>query len=212
MSNQSTWFTTTAGQQTFVLPVPASAILSLYWNGLLQPPDTYSLASDQVTVTINFQPADGDALAIGFQVFVAPSPPPPQPPIPAISSFSPPGPSGLINVGEVVVDPDLAQPFTILRSAGIFVNGVWKSTETKLQTIGVISVASEGEVNMLPEGDVILGARVFHTDQPIFKTQEGKGSSDILIWRDQKYRVLRVAQYQDYGYWRAIASRMSTGT
>lgn len=119
--------------------------------------------------------------------------------------------SGLLNLEEIVVDPDIAQTFTILRSAGVYVNGTWVSEITSIQAYGTVSVAEEGEVDMTAEGDVIRGARVFHTNVPILKTQENVGSSDILVWRGQQYRVLRVADYQDYGYYRAIAVRLSTG-
>ena len=117
----------------------------------------------------------------------------------------------MINVSEVVIDPDLAQVFTIMRSSGVYVNGVWQTQTANVQAQGVISIAQEKELDMKPEGDVVLGAIVVHTDQEIFTTQEGKGSSDIIVWQGIQYRVLKVAQYVDYGYWRAIATRMSTG-
>lgn len=209
MSLQTSWFTATAGQQVFVLP-QALSIVGVYLNGLLEPPDTYSLAPDQITLTVTFGPGAGEQVAVVFQPFVPPAPPPPFPPMPALSSFKPTGPAGLINVSEVVVDPDLAQPFIVLRSTGEWVNGTWVSQTRELQQIGVISVASPSEIGMVAEGDVITSARVFHTDQPIFKTREKeKGSSDILVWRNRKYRVLHDSDYQDYGYWRAVGSRMS---
>lgn len=117
----------------------------------------------------------------------------------------------MIDVSEAVVDPDIAQFFTILRSAGVYQNGTWVSETTSIQAFGTVSVAEEHEAVMTPEGDVIHGARVFHVNVPIFATQENVGSSDILVWQGQQYRVLRVANYQDYGYYRAIAVRLSTG-
>jgi hypothetical protein len=121
----------------------------------------------------------------------------------------------MIDVSEVVTAPDLAQVFTVLRSTGAFVGGVWTSQTTSIQLQGTISSASESEIEMIPQGDVVHELRVFYSDQPIFKTQEGigspGGSSDVIVWRGQQYRILRVAQYQDYGYYRAIGTRLSTG-
>lgn len=119
----------------------------------------------------------------------------------------------MIDLSAPVLAPELAQSFTILRSTGQFLNGVWKSTEIKVNAYGVISVAKAKELQMIPEADVIHGAMVFHVEQPIYTTNqsgpEQGHSSDILIWRGKKFRVLQVAQYEDYNFWRAIATRLS---
>ena len=65
---------------------------------------------------------------------------------------------------------------------------------------------------MIPEGDKIVGAMVFHSECVIFGTSnnpEPGRSSDILIWRAQEFRVLQDAQYVDYGYFKAIAVRLN---
>lgn len=127
----------------------------------------------------------------------------------------------MIDVSEVVIDPDLAQPFTVTRSTGQFNTGVWKTQQQQLKYFGVISVATDRDIAMLPEGDVITEAKVFHTDQPIFTTQEVPAapgvatgySSDILTVTatGEIYRVLQVKQIPQSGYWRAIAMRLSPG-
>lgn len=114
----------------------------------------------------------------------------------------------MIDVSEVVNAPELAQNFTVMRSAGVFVNGSWVSQATALQGFGVISVARAQDIEMLPEGDVIHGAMVFHSSFPLFTTQEGVGSSDILQWNNSNWRVLTVSRYSDYGYYRAVAARI----
>jgi hypothetical protein len=35
------------------------------------------------------------------------------------------------------------------------------------------------------------------------------GTSDILVWQGIKYRVLAVRNYEQRGYWSAIAARMA---
>lgn len=120
-------------------------------------------------------------------------------------------PGALIQVSEVVNDPDLAQPFTILRSVGSWLNGVWQSTQTSIQSYGVIADPSDRELEMIPEGDRVKGAKVFWSSTPIYGTHatEGAGgSSDILVWHGLNFRVLHVFQYQDYGVYRAVAVRM----
>jgi hypothetical protein len=126
----------------------------------------------------------------------------------------------MIDVSEAVVS-ELSQTFTVLRSTGAFVNGVWKTQQTQLQFQGVITVAADHELEMIPEADVVHGAKSFYTDQQILMTQEapapptsGTGySSDILVELETgiQYRVLRVSRHPGSGFWRAVATRMSTG-
>lgn len=119
----------------------------------------------------------------------------------------------MIDVSMVVNSPELAQSFIIERSTGAWQNGVWISNVNEVQGYGVVSVATEKDIVMSPEGDVIHGDMVFHSSAPIYMTratsEEGGGSSDILRWRGHKFRVLRDAVYVDYGYFRATAVRMS---
>lgn len=129
----------------------------------------------------------------------------------------------MLDVSEAVLSPDLGVPqgFTVLRSAGSFVMGVWKMQQTQIPMQGVISAASDTEMDMIPEGDRILGAMVIHTDQPILTTQDIPAnpggtqgySSDIIVLSDtsEKYRVLRVSRIPGSGFYKAIAYRMSTG-
>jgi hypothetical protein len=120
----------------------------------------------------------------------------------------------MIDVSEVVNAEEFAQPFGILRGSGVWNNGVWISQAAPLQGYGVVTVASDTDLEMIPEGDVVKGAMVFHSQAPIFTTNdfEGNGaggSSDILTWRGRQWRVMTVSEQADYGYYRAIAVRLN---
>jgi hypothetical protein len=117
----------------------------------------------------------------------------------------------LINVADIVSDPDLAQPFTIERSKGQFGLGGWQNTPESLPGYGVIQVATEQNLTEIPEGDRVTGSMVFFSAQPIYRTHGGEnpGLSDVLVWRNQTFRVMEVFSFADYGYYKAIAVRMS---
>ena len=119
----------------------------------------------------------------------------------------------MIQVSEVVNAPEFAQPFTIQRSTGAYNLGTWVSTPTTIAGFGTITPASDNDIRMIPEGDVVEGAMVFHSQAPIYLTHaDGSGaggSSDILEWQGQNFRVVNVRQEQDYGFYRAVAVRMA---
>lgn len=220
MSNQqqTDWFVANGISGLFSLSLPAlgSQVIGVFLNGLRQSPSAYTVSTQ--SVMLSPVPQAGDAVAVEYwpantagppSSIQAPYGPFAAPAKPAAPGAAPGG--GLFSLAEVVNDPDLSQGFTILRSTGIFQNGAWKSTTTQVQGAGVVSNAQDSEIEMLGEGDVVLEARVFYSAAPIYKTREGTGASDILVWQGEQFRVLRVARYQDYGFYRAVASKIDTG-
>lgn len=117
----------------------------------------------------------------------------------------------MIEVSEVVNAAEFAQSFSIIRSTGSWVSGVWTSVTTTIAGYGTIANPTNRELEMVSEGDKVKGVMVFWSSQPIYATRatEGVGSSsDILVWRGLNFRVLDVKQFQDYQYYRATAVRM----
>ncbi len=116
----------------------------------------------------------------------------------------------MIDLSEVVNDPDLAQPFTILRQSGSFQLGGWVPNEPQpIDAFGVITVATPRMMQMVPEGDRVGGEMAFCTANEIYLTSEKRsGTSDQLVWHGEKYRVTHVAPWMDYGFFIAVAVRM----
>lgn len=118
----------------------------------------------------------------------------------------------MIDVSEILNDPDICQEFTILRSTdGKFVMGGWEDKTQQIPGYGAITVASSKQLEMLPEGDRPSGAMAFYSTQELFTTHVDPkpGTSDILLWRGEKYRIMQVKPWIDFGYWLAIATRIS---
>lgn len=120
---------------------------------------------------------------------------------------------GIINLSRVVSGNVLTESYTIKRSTGAFVLGGWSTTETTVPGFGVVSVANDQDLLMVPEGDRVSGAMVFHSEQRIYETQQDANGtqhvSDKIIWNFQLYRIMNVAPYPNRAYWRAIGVRMS---
>lgn len=129
----------------------------------------------------------------------------------------------MINVAEIVNDPDFAQSFYLIRSTGSFALGGFQTTPTTIPMYGVIEVAKEKELATLPEGDRISGAMAFYTSDPIYMTNvdanpsygagnfgvTAKRISDVVLWHNQQFRVVKDSVWSDFGYYKTIGVRMS---
>jgi hypothetical protein len=120
-----------------------------------------------------------------------------------------------INVSELMTDLDFVQSYTLLRSTGAFVSGRWVENEIqKISRVGIISIMSSRELSFMPEGDRVSAAIVIHDKEKIFLTRaedevEGAGISDKILWRGEQYKIFKVDTYADYGYYKAIAEKLS---
>ena len=122
----------------------------------------------------------------------------------------------MIEVSELMYDPDLAQNFTIIRQIGFWNNeGVWTPPKVpkKIQTTGVIIVTTVRDIEQIPEGDRIRGMMTFYTpaDVELYTTQVHstfQNTSDKIMWQGDLYRIYQVSPYVDYGYWKSIGMRM----
>ncbi len=120
------------------------------------------------------------------------------------------------SMAEVVNDPDFAQAFTITRSqGGSWQAGVWTNATTSLPGFGVLQPIVPEELKQIPEGDTVAGAISIHSSQPIYETHTtgqsdaNAGISDVIVWQNQNYKISKVYPWQDFGYYKAIGTRMS---
>ena len=79
----------------------------------------------------------------------------------------------MINVSDVVSDPELQapQPFTVQRSTGQWVLGVFQNTYASFNLLGPVQQATNKEIAMLPEADRVGAVRSFWTTVPLYLTR-----------------------------------------
>lgn len=118
----------------------------------------------------------------------------------------------MINVSRVINDPRVCQEFNIYRKEGEWDTGDFIEHETQLQMSGIISVAKAKDIEMIPEGDRVGGELAVYSTKKLFTTRKGEneGTSDELIWNDERYKIYSVSPYCDYGYYKAIAMRKAS--
>jgi hypothetical protein len=114
----------------------------------------------------------------------------------------------MINVADLLRDPDFAQTFQVIRSTGYFGNeGEYIQTQAApVNMVGVIQPAKQQDmVRFLPEGERLGNQIVIYCDQEIKSSDATSKESDIIIWRGGKYRVGQAKRWLDHGYWQVWA-------
>jgi len=118
----------------------------------------------------------------------------------------------MIDLSEVITDPDLGEPFVIWRSTGgKFVAGGWQEDEPNpITTWGVVTVANAQEVTMVPEGDRIKGVMKVYSTERLYGTHADPtpGTSDIVEWNSERFRIMNVLPRPNRGFWTGYAVRL----
>lgn len=114
----------------------------------------------------------------------------------------------LMNVAKVIRNPRFSQQYSIFRKSGQWVNGRFTQTESEIKIKGVVTAPSSDDIIQVTEADRVTGVMCFHAAQEIFVTRR-EGTSDEILWRGTRYRIFRVVQWADYGYWKALGVSMS---
>ena len=117
----------------------------------------------------------------------------------------------MLNVAEILYDPDLNQDFTVYRKTGEWVAGRFVENESSIVLTGIVVPASANEIRQQPEGDRITGMMKFYCEQQIHTThvESAAGTSDQIEWSGKRYRVINCMPYADYGYYVAFGVYMA---
>ena len=121
----------------------------------------------------------------------------------------------MLNMRQLLYSKNYSQSFIVYRKQGTWISGefVHDDPVPTITMLGVILPASALELMQLPEGDRSTATMCFYSDQEIFTTHqaiggEPAGTSDEIEWHGDKYRVLSVNPYGDFGFWKAYAVYM----
>jgi len=121
----------------------------------------------------------------------------------------------MIDVSELITDPDFAAPYTVYRRTGEWVRGRFSVSEPQtMQYYGAVQPATTRELDQLEIGDNEHGVMKFFTRQPydIYVTHDFTEDdtsiqiSDEIEFRGLRYKVLQVMPWQHGGWTRAFAS------
>jgi hypothetical protein len=104
------------------------------------------------------------------------------------------------------------QSLHVYRSSGSFVKGKWvENPQSPLyfEIQGIAYPSTEKELDMVPEGDRIKGAITFISVEEIFVTNTSTpGTSDQIEWNGERYKIIAILPWKDYGYYMSIGERI----
>ncbi len=114
----------------------------------------------------------------------------------------------LVNVSSVLLSPKFRQTLTIRSTTGSRNEyGEWEDgTPTETTAKGSFQRVSERELAQLDFGDVKQEIRKLLTPTEINVSQNTDAQSDRIIWNGKRYRVLRVTDDSDNGFYRAFCA------
>ena len=116
----------------------------------------------------------------------------------------------MLNVANLVIDPAFAQNISLYRSSGKWDKGKFISNPPEqLTIIGSVQPAGEKDTIMTPQGNQIQAEVAVYSNSVIHTTRAGSnpGLSDEIEWSGARYRVMRVEDWHDFGYYKALCVR-----
>lgn len=115
----------------------------------------------------------------------------------------------MIYISDLIIDDDFASTYTVVRDAGEWVNGRWTPSTTNITNYGAVLPYTPQQAEYTENGDFITGEMAFYSKNILYTTRES-GTSDTLIYNSISYKISDVKDYSKYGYYKAIAMRVST--
>lgn len=114
----------------------------------------------------------------------------------------------MINLSRVILSPRLSQKIIVHRVSGQWIRGEWvMGNREVITTRGIVTVANPKDLEQIPEGDRVTGAMRFLTLHRLYHTNSAEPISDFVIWREAKYRIIKISPDVDYGFFRSIGVR-----
>lgn len=113
----------------------------------------------------------------------------------------------MIDVAELMRDPDFAQPFQVERAGGAFDEGEWVAAAPQiLDMVGILQPATrEDTLAILPEGSRLGNMIVAYCDEELRVDDADAHRSDVIVWRGKPHRVIASRPWIDHGFWKVWA-------
>jgi hypothetical protein len=114
-----------------------------------------------------------------------------------------------IDVSEIVHDPDFCTTFTVIKQGeSEWVRGVLKRKTTETTVEGIVQPSSSKDLELLDTADRVNGMKTFITDEVSLDVSSTEKTSDVCVWKGQRYKLIQTFDYAANGYYKAIGALM----
>jgi hypothetical protein len=116
----------------------------------------------------------------------------------------------MIDVSDILGDPDFAMLLSVKRSSGSWARGGFAATTSTLTISGYVNAAASKDIEQVPEGDRATGVMTFYSPQPLYVTQTNPaaGLSDVITYNGEDYRLMHVWNRSANGFYKAVGVRI----
>lgn len=112
-----------------------------------------------------------------------------------------------IDVSEIVHDPDFCTTFTVIKQGeSEWVRGVLKRKTTETTVEGIVQPSSSKDLELLDTADRVNGMKTFITDEVSLDVSSTEKTSDVCVWKGQRYKLIQTFDYAANGYYKAIGA------
>lgn len=111
----------------------------------------------------------------------------------------------MIDVAELIHDPDFCTEFDIIRKSGVQVRGRWVAKDETIPVTGIVTAVNSKDLQILAEGDRTNGLKTFYAVEEL-RGSSDKATADVCKYKDKFYRLIQDFNYSDFGYYKAIGT------
>lgn len=111
----------------------------------------------------------------------------------------------MIDVAELIHDPDFCVNFNIFRKSGSWVKGRWITEDEIIPVTGIVTAVNSKDLQILAEGDRTNGLKTFYAIEEL-RGSSDKATADVCEYKGKQYRLIQDFDYSDFGYYKAIGT------
>ena len=110
----------------------------------------------------------------------------------------------VIDLEELTFDPDFCTTFVVEKHVVTWVEGTPQETLVPRRVTGIAAPSSPKDVEMLDLADRKHGTKTFYTNEIELEVTDTEKTSDTIVWKGNRYKLLHVFDYSANGFWKAI--------
>ena len=111
----------------------------------------------------------------------------------------------MIDLAELLHDPDFCESFVIRRQKGQWKNGRYQVAPEDIKVTGIVEPTSGDDLEQLPEGDRVSGMMTFYTKEQVQLALDPQ-PADHIICRGKVYKAVQVLDWSKHGFYKTIAA------